>query len=73
MQDIFRRSFQRLAEGAEGTVRRKRKDGQYMWIKIKAFFLREQDGHKTFYGAVRDMTHEMNQFQRMMNCRNEEK
>ena len=45
-------SFQRLAEGAEGTVRRRREDGQYIWINIKAFFLREQDGHKMFYGAV---------------------
>lgn len=52
MQNIFQRSFQRLAEGAEGTVRRRREDGQYIWINIKAFFLREQDGHKMFYGAV---------------------
>ena len=66
MQNIFQRSFQRLAEGAEGTVRRRRKDGQYIWINIKAFFLREQDGHKMFYGAVRDVSEEMNQFQKLM-------
>ena len=63
---IFQRSFQRLAEGAEGTVRRRRKDGKYIWINIKAFFLREQDGHKMFYGAVRDVSEEMNQFQKLM-------
>lgn len=66
MQNIFQRSFQRLAEGAEGTVRRRREDGQYIWINIKAFFLREQDGHKMFYGAVRDVSEEMNQFQKLM-------
>ena len=59
MQNIFQRSFQRLAEGAEGTVRRRREDGQYIWINIKAFFLREQDGHKMFYGAVRDVSEEI--------------
>ena len=37
-----------------------------MWINIKAFFLREQDGHQMFYGAVRDVTEEMNQFQKLM-------
>ena len=66
MQNIFQRAFQRLAEGAEGTVRRRRKNGQYMWINIKAFFLREQDGHQMFYGAVRDVTEEMNQFRKLM-------
>ena len=66
MQIIFQRSFLRLAEGAEGTVRRRREDGQYIWINIKAFFLREQDGHKMFYGAVRDVSEEMNQFQKLM-------
>ena len=70
MQNIFQRAFQRLAEGAEGTVRRRRKDGQYMWINIKAFFLREQDGHQMFYGAVRDVTDEMNQFQKLMAYQN---
>ena len=66
MQNIFQRAFQRLAEGAEGTVRRRRKNDQYMWINIKAFFLREQDGHQMFYGAVRDVTEEMNQFRKLM-------
>ena len=66
MQNIFQRSYQRLAEGAEGTVRRRREDGQYIWINIKAFFLREQDRHKMFYGAVRDVSEEMNQFQKLM-------
>lgn len=72
MQNIFQRSFQRLAEGAEGTVRRRREDGQYIWINIKAFFLREQDGHKMFYGAVRDVSEEMNQFQKLMIYQNKE-
>ena len=39
---------------------------KYIWINIKAFFLREQDGHKMFYGAVRDVSEEMNQFQKLM-------
>lgn len=66
MRDIFQRASMRLAEGAQGIVRRKKQDGQYIWINIKAFFLREQDGHQMYYGAVRDITEEMRQFQKLM-------
>lgn len=66
MRDIFQRASMRLAEGAQGIVRRKKQDGQYIWINIKAFFLREQDGHQMYYGAVRDVTEEMRQFQKLM-------
>lgn len=66
MRDIFQRASMRLAEGAQGIVRRKKQDGQYIWINIKAFFLREQDGHQMYYGAVRDVMEEMRQFQKLM-------
>lgn len=62
----FQRASMRLAEGAQGIVRRKKQDGQYIWINIKAFFLREQDGHQMYYSAVRDITEEMRQFQKLM-------
>ena len=70
MKNIFQRSFLRLAEGAEGVVRRRREDGQYIWINIKAFFLREQDGHKMFYGAVRDVSEEMKRLQKLVEYEN---
>ena len=66
MRDIFQRASMRPAEGAQGIVRRKKQDGQYIWINIKAFFLREQDGHQMYYGAVREVTEEMKQFQKLM-------
>ena len=31
-------------------------DGNVLWVYIRLFFLREKEGHKTFYGSLIDMT-----------------
>ena len=62
---LFKRASGRLAEGAEGTIRRRRRDGQYMWLNMRVFFLRDQDGHQMYYGALRDVTKEMTMFQKL--------
>lgn len=53
---IFTQAYDNPLKGAEGDLRRRRGDGTYMWMHLRVFFLREQDGRKLFYGAVSDIT-----------------
>lgn len=53
---IFEMAYERPAVGAEGYVHYVRSDGSVIWVHMKVFFLRENDGHKIFYSALNDMT-----------------
>lgn len=43
-------------EGAGCDVHRRRKGGRAMWLNVRAFFLSEQNGHRIYYSALRDVT-----------------
>lgn len=53
---IFTQAYENPLKGAEGDLRRRKGDGTYMWMHLRVFFLREQDGRRLFYGAVSDIS-----------------
>lgn len=54
--DVFRRAQEDTVNGAEVEVRRVLPDCESIWVHVRAFFLREQDGYSLFYGSVTDVT-----------------
>ncbi|MFR6334113.1 MAG: hypothetical protein ACLUOI_38645, partial [Eisenbergiella sp.] len=36
-----------------------------MWMHLRAFFLREQDGHRLFYGSVSDISQQKRKEQQL--------
>ncbi|WP_394525819.1 EAL domain-containing protein [Lacrimispora sp. JR3] len=58
---IFENAYKSPVHGAEGIFRRLRLSGEFMWIHLRVFFLREQDGRCLYYGTVRDATEQMEQ------------
>ncbi len=63
--NIFEEAYNNPLQGAEGTFRRYRNSGELMWVHLRVFFLREQDDHRLYYGAVRDATEQMEQRQKL--------
>lgn len=55
---IFHDAYQNPLEGASGEFRYIKQDDRIVWYRIKAFFLREQDGRKMFYGSITDLVSE---------------
>ncbi len=41
-----------------------------MWVHLRVFFLRKQDDHRLYYGAVRDATEQMEQRQKLKDSQN---
>ena len=56
MLHIFREAYEKTATGAGGEIRRLKGNGKTIWLHIHVFFLKEQDGHRFYYGAVSDVT-----------------
>lgn len=56
LRGLFLMARENQTKGAEGVVRRRTGDGVYLWIKIRLFYLREQDGHQIYYGSLSDVT-----------------
>lgn len=54
--EIFEQACRDRLRGGEGELRHVMGDGSIMWMRMRAFFLREQDGHRLFYCAVSDIT-----------------
>lgn len=54
--DIFKQAQQNPLTGHAGDIRRLTGKGSTIWLHLHAFFLKEQDGHKLFYGSVSDVT-----------------
>ena len=54
--NIFEMAYERPTVGAEGYVHYIREDGSVIWVHMKVFFMRENDGHKIFYSSLTDMT-----------------
>lgn len=63
--DIFEKAYDNPVQGSEGILRRYRMNGELMWMRLKVFFLREQDGHRLYYGTVSDATQQMEQRQKL--------
>ena len=55
---IFEEADKDLVNGGTGTVRRLKEDGSMLWMELRAFFLKEQDDARLYYGAVRDVSEE---------------
>lgn len=53
---IFERAYANHKNGGQGHVHYVRTDGKVLWVYLRVFFLREQEGHKLFYGSLVDMT-----------------
>ena len=63
--NIFENAYSNPIRGGEGIFRQYRLSGELMWVHIRVFFLREQDDHRLYYGAVRDATEQMEQRQQL--------
>lgn len=53
---LFERAYENHPESAEGYIHYLRVDGKVLWVYMRIFFLRENEGHKVFYGSLVDMT-----------------
>lgn len=62
---IFTEAYEHPLTGAEGDLRRKKGNGSVMWMHLRVFFLREQDGRRLYYGAVSDVTEQKRREQRL--------
>lgn len=53
---MFEKARQNRMDGAEDNIQRCGPNGEKMWLHIRAFFLKEQDGHRVYYGSPSDVT-----------------
>ncbi len=53
---IFEKAYENPINGADGYIHFMREDGKVLWVYMRAFFLREQNGHKIYYSSLIDMT-----------------
>lgn len=53
---IFEQAYENPTVGSQGHIHFLRTDGVTLWIYIRIYYLRTQDGHKLFYGSLTDMT-----------------
>ena len=63
--EIFSRARQNPIKGAEGTCAAGGGDGTSMWMHLRVFFLREQDGHWLYYGAISDISQQKQREQQL--------
>ena len=54
---IFEHARKNPLNGAEGVIRKLQSDGSFLWLHLRAFLIREQDGHALFCVAVIDVSH----------------
>lgn len=53
---IFERAYRDPQHGGEGSARYLRADGRVLTVYMRIFFLREREGHRTFYGTLTDVS-----------------
>ena len=56
MYELFDRAENNPTRGSTGTIRRYRLNGSIMLMKLRLYFLSQQDGRRLFYAAVEDVT-----------------
>lgn len=54
--EMFDRAYKIRMHSSEAEYRKDFSDGEERWIRMKVFFLREQDGKKIFCGSAKDVT-----------------
>ena len=59
--DIFSRAFANPLEGATGEIRYIKDAGEIVCYRIRAFYLRENNGRKMYYGSITDISQEKQQ------------
>lgn len=58
---IFQKAFDNPMEGATGEIRYVRSSGRIVCYRIRAFYLRENNGKRMFYGSITDISEEKQQ------------
>ena len=53
---IFAQAYENQSGGASGYIHFVRSDGVVLWVQIRIYFLRENEGHKLFFGSLTDLT-----------------
>lgn len=53
---LFVQAYENPLEGAQGQIHFVRIDGSVICVHMRIFFLRENGGHRFFYGSLTDMT-----------------
>lgn len=53
---MFEEAHERRNEGAGCDVQRRLENGGEVWMKIRSFFLSEQNGRRIYYSSLRDVT-----------------
>ncbi len=53
---IFSQAEENQSGGSSGYIHFVRADGKQLWVRINIFYLRENGGHRYFYGSLLDMT-----------------
>ncbi|MCI6466149.1 MAG: EAL domain-containing protein [Faecalicatena sp.] len=66
-QEIFRRADRDILNGAEGDIRRYCPDGSIIWVNLRVFFMKEKDGAKFYYGAISNVTEQMEMRRKRLN------
>ncbi|MBP3710789.1 MAG: EAL domain-containing protein [Treponema sp.] len=56
LQEQFERAYRDAPKGAFGAFHYTRRDGSIRWVYLRLFFLREQNGHRHFYGSLTDIS-----------------
>lgn len=54
--EIFRRAYKEQLSGADDEIRVLKPEGTVIWIRMHAYFLKEQDGEQLFYASLTDIT-----------------
>ena len=56
MLGLFEQADERRPAGSEGNVHYIRTDGRVLWVRMRVFFLREKDGHRTYFVSLVDIS-----------------
>lgn len=63
--EAFDRAFRNAPNEASVDVRRMKASGDTVHMNLRAFFLRERDGHRLYFGILRDVTEQRQQAQQL--------
>lgn len=63
--DLFLRARKNAVDGAEEDIRSILADGSSIWMHMRVFFMREQDGHGLYYSAVSDVSQQKQREQQL--------
>ena len=58
---MFAEAYERPVTGAEATYRRYRLNGEIMWMRMRAFFLRREQDRTIFFASLADVTEQKQQ------------